>query len=418
MPRHRLRLRLGSIVTRTASTPSQNKGAIDKLLTRAFVRLALVDLAYFTSAGVAIYTLPLYITGPLGSNEAGAGLAFGAFAVSALLLRPFAGRLSDTRGRRPLLIGGAALCAVATLATAFVDSVALVVALRLVLGVAEAAFFVASFAALADLAPPSRMGEALSYNSLGLYLGLALGPPLGEVLLNMMGYVAAWSGGAALALIAMAGSIGMAETRSPRASVDGPARLIHWKAVPPAIGFFTSLAAIGGFLTFASLHAGAVGLARTSIPLLVYGTVVVIGRIAFAKIPDRLPSLQLGAAALATIVVGLTVSAVWRSPIGIILGTALLAVGVTFSTPAFFAAAFATAGPSERGAASGTVSAFLDLGLGGGPILLGLVAQSSGIPWAFGAAAGLALAGCFWTLALHHLVRRRSATSAPSRSTK
>src|SRR5215207_3646204 len=324
MPRHRLRLRLGSIVTRTASTPSQNKGAIDKLLTRAFVRLALVDLAYFTSAGVAIYTLPLYITGPLGSNEAGAGLAFGAFAVSALLLRPFAGRLSDTRGRRPLLIGGAALCAVATLATAFVDSVALVVALRLVLGVAEAAFFVASFAALADLAPPSRMGEALSYNSLGLYLGLALGPPLGEVLLNMMGYVAAWSGGAALALIAMAGSIGMAETRSPRASVDGPARLIHWKSVPPAIGFFTSLAAIGGFLTFASLHAGAVGLARTSIPLLVYGTVVVIGRIAFAKIPDRLPSLQLGAAALATIAVGLTVSAVWRSPIGIILGTALL----------------------------------------------------------------------------------------------
>src|SRR5215203_2465825 len=242
MPRHRLRLRLGSIVTRTASTPSQNKGATDKLLTRAFVRLALVDLAYFTSAGVAIYTLPLYITGPLGSNEAAAGLAFGAFAVSALLLRPFAGRLSDTRGRRPLLIGGAALCAVATLATAFVDSVALVVALRLVLGVAEAAFFVASFAALADLAPPSRMGEALSYNSLGLYLGLALGPPLGEVLLNTMGYVAAWSGGAALALIAMAGSIGMAETRSPRASVDGPARLIHWKSVPPAIGFFTSLA--------------------------------------------------------------------------------------------------------------------------------------------------------------------------------
>ena len=42
-----------------------------------------------------------------------------------------------------------------------------VVALRLVLGVAEAAFFVASFAALADLAPPDRMGEALSYNSLG-----------------------------------------------------------------------------------------------------------------------------------------------------------------------------------------------------------------------------------------------------------
>ena len=90
------------MVTRTGAIPSQNKGAIDKLLTRAFVRLALVDLAYFTSAGVAITRCRSTSPGRWGPTEAAAGLAFGAFAVSALLLRPFAGRLSDTRGRRPL----------------------------------------------------------------------------------------------------------------------------------------------------------------------------------------------------------------------------------------------------------------------------------------------------------------------------
>ena len=77
-----------------------------------------------------------------------------------------------------------------------------------------------------------------------------------------------------------------------------------------------------------------------------------------------------------------------------------MALGVAFSTPAFFAAIFATAGPGERGAASGTASAFIDLGLGGGPILLGLVAAAAGIPWAFGAAAAVALAGSIWTLSL------------------
>ena len=51
------------------------------------------------------------------------------------------------------------------------------IALRLVLGVAEAFFFVAAFeAAPADLAPPGRAGEVLSFNSLALYLGIALGP--------------------------------------------------------------------------------------------------------------------------------------------------------------------------------------------------------------------------------------------------
>ena len=124
---------------------------------------------------------------------------------------------------------------------------------------------------------------------------------------------------------------------------------------------------MGGFLAFAALRADAVGLASRSIPLFVYGSIVVVGRIAFAKAPDRLPSLPLGAAALAVIAAGLTVTAAWDTGAGLITGTALLAVGVTFSTPAFFAAVFATAGPTERGAASGTVSACLDLGLGGGP---------------------------------------------------
>ena len=130
-------------------------GSRPSLFTAAFVLLSFADLVYFTAAGVAIYALPPYVTGPVGSNEAGAGLAFGAFAITALLLRPFAGRLSDTRGRRPLLVGGALLGCVAMFLTAFAATLPLIVALRLLFGVAEAAFFVASFAALADLAPRS-----------------------------------------------------------------------------------------------------------------------------------------------------------------------------------------------------------------------------------------------------------------------
>jgi predicted MFS family arabinose efflux permease len=396
-------------MTTTSSTTHVDQNGRDRLFTPAFIRLALADLAYFTAAGVAIYALPFYVTGPLGSDKAGAGLAFGAFAVTALLLRPFAGRLSDTVGRRPLLLGGASLCAAAMFLTAFVESLALVVALRLLLGVAEAAFFVASFAALADLAPPSRMGEALSYNSLGLYVGLALGPPLGEVLVKGLGFTAAWYGAAALGLLAAVIVHGIGETATRRSTDDAPAHLIHRKALAPALGFFTSVVAMGGFLAFAALQADAVGLKGTSLPLFVYGSVVVIGRIAFAKVPDRLPPLPLGAAALVLIAFGLTVTAVWGTATGMIAGTALLALGVTFSTPAFFSAAFATAAPSERGAASGTVSAFLDLGLGGGPIVLGLVAESAGIPWTFGVAAAVALAGSAWTLSLAGMARRTPA---------
>ena len=378
----------------------------ERLLSLAFVRLAFADLAYFTAAGVAIFTLPAYVTGPVGSDSAGAGLAFGAFGVTALVLRPFAGRLSDTRGRRPLLLGGALLAAVAMLLTAHADALSTVVALRLALGVAEAAFFVASFAALVDLAPPSRLGEALSYNSLGLYLGLTLGPLLGDLLVRSLGYTAAWNGAAVLLVLAATIVQTMDETRGPRPVAEERAPLIHRRSIPPALGFLASVVAMGGFLAFASLHAETVGVTPASAPIALYGLVVVVCRIVFAKLPDRLPALPLGAAALVAIAAGLAVLALWPTPLGTLAGAALMALGVTFSTPAFFSAIFATASPSERGAASGTASVALDLGLGGGPILLGLVAGSAGIPVAFVVAAGVALTGALWSVALSTVVRR------------
>jgi len=367
------------------------------LLTRAFVLLGIADLAYFTAVGVSVHTLPLYATGPIESSEAGAGLAFGAFGISALACRPLAGRLSDNHGRLPLIVFGAALAGIGMLLLPFVDSLAAVIAIRLLQGVAEAAFFVASFALLADISPQERFGEALSYNSLGLYLGLAFGPPLAEVLIETWGYDEAWYGALALCVLAAATAVLIGEPERDPDEI-GHGKLIHVAAIAPSLGFFASLAAVGGFMTFAALHSEQVGLSDSSLALLVYGSVVVGCRLVFAKVPDRLPSLPLGAASLAAMGVGLLLMAVWQAPVGLFAGVVVTAVGVTFSTPAFFSAIFATAAPSERGAASGTASAFIDLGLGFGPIALGLVADGAGIPWAFAAGATFAFAGAVWTL--------------------
>jgi MFS family permease len=384
----------------------------ERLLTRPFVLLGIAELAYFTSVGVAIYALPLYTTGPVGSDEAGAGLAFGSFGVTALLCRPFAGRLSDQRGRIPLMIVGAMLAGVGMVLLPFVDSLAAVVVIRLLQGVGEAAFYVAGFAMLADLAPPSRMGEALSYNSLGLYLGIALGPPIGEKLLETWGYDAAWYGAGVLAVVAVLLSVAIGEPEREQTDI-GHGAMIHRPAVAISLGFGSSLAALGGFLAFASLYAEDIGMSNASVVLLIYGGVVVVSRVLFARVPDRLPSLPLGAVSLTAIGTGLVIAATWQRPLGLMLGAIVMALGVTFSTPAFFSAIFATAKPSERGAAAGTATAFMDVGLGFGPIVLGVVADSRGIDWAFAAAAGIVFAGAAWTA---FLARPRSAPDAARRT--
>ena len=315
-----------------ALLPSGAEATRERLVTAAFIRLTLADVAYFTSTGIAIYTLPLWVTGPVGSDKSGAGLAFGAFAVSALILRPVAGRLADTKGRRPLLVGGALISAAGMLGTAYADSLGLVIVLRLLLGVAEAAFFVASIAALADLAPPSRMGEATSYNSLGLYLGLAFGPPLAELLVRSGGFSAAWYGATTLSVIAALVAASIRDLRKG-APANGRMRLIHWKAVPCSTGLLRVRGGHGRALCL-RLLAGRRG--RTyppvSTPLFVCdGIVVVAGRLLLARVLDRFRPLLLGAVALVIIAAGLMIMALWTTPLGMVLGAAVFALGITLS---------------------------------------------------------------------------------------
>jgi len=138
------------------------------LLTPAFVTLTVAELAYFLAIGMMYSAVPLFAIGPIGADEVGSGIAVGAFFVTALLLRPYAGRLSDRLGRRPLLLGGSLAFALIMLAHVLVTNLVMLVALRLALGAREAFFFVAGIAALADLAPRGREGQALSFNSLAL----------------------------------------------------------------------------------------------------------------------------------------------------------------------------------------------------------------------------------------------------------
>jgi hypothetical protein len=60
----------------------------DRLFTTAFIALAAADLVYFTASGLLIGVTPFLVTGPLGSDKAGLGLALGAFSLTTVIVRP------------------------------------------------------------------------------------------------------------------------------------------------------------------------------------------------------------------------------------------------------------------------------------------------------------------------------------------
>jgi len=154
-----------------------------------------------------------------------------------------------------------------------------------------------------------------------------------------------------------------------------------------------------GFFLLGGPRAERLGLEAWSVAFLVFGGVVVASRIAFARLPDRLPPVRVIAIALVLCALGSLLAAVATSIGALLLGAAVLAVGVALLTPAVFVAIFRVVPAAERGAAAGTATIFIDLGFGGGPLVLGVIAATAGAGAAFGVAAMIALAGAMGSLA-------------------
>ncbi|HYH92202.1 MAG TPA: MFS transporter [Candidatus Saccharimonadales bacterium] len=374
--------------------------ATPRLFTPTFAVLFAAALAFFAAGSVVLPVASRFATGPLGADAVGVGISIGAFAVAALVLRPVVGWASDRFGRRPLLLGGC-LLTVAALALHLVSTtLPIFIAARSLLGVGEAFFLIAALAAISDLAPPERQGEGINIGSLSLYVGLAIGPALGETVLEVGGFTAVWLVAGALAVVATLLSWFVPET-APVARRDDPrprtsgGRLFHPAGLFPGFLILTGAWGMAGFFAFLPLHVDTLGIQNSGLPFAIYAVIVIGLRLVFAKLPDQVGPARLSGAALAATAVGLAILGMVPGLLGLYAGTVVFAVGVAFMFPGLLAVAVARVDETERGTVVGTTSVFLDLSFGLAPSLLGLAAGTVGFSGTFLISALVAAGGFF-----------------------
>jgi MFS family permease len=362
-----------------------------RIFTLHFTLVVLSGLCYFTALAMLTPVLPDYVEKSLGHGSIAVGVAVGAFAVGAILLRPFAGRIGDSVGRRVLIVGGALIVAGTTACYGLVHALWFLVLLRIASGFGEAGFFVGAATMITDLAPVDRRGEAVSYWSIAVYGGLSFGPVLGSVLHGTANYADVWFVSAGLALVAAI--IGLFTVEVERAApVTRPRHLFHRAAIGPGTVLFLGLIPLAGFTAFIPLYVDNLNVSAGAVFAL-YGILILGVRIFGARVPDRLGGRKTATIAIAVVALGIGLIAVWPTVPGLIVGTVVFALGMSLMYPALLLLALYGVSDAERASVVGTFSSFFDASQGLGALICGAVVAVTGDRGAFAAGAVCAVAG-------------------------
>jgi MFS family permease len=394
-------------------------GLVATASARPFAVLWGATFLFYLGFQLLLPVLPLYAAS-LGGREADVGLIIGVFALAAMLLRPVAGDLADRLGRRPLVLLGTAVFALAPLGYAAVRTIPALLVTRVFHGVGMGVAPTAATVIATDLTSPERRGAAMGLFGLASGLALALGPYLGIELTRRAGFLATFLVAAALEGGALALAWTLPETRAPGGRPDPPrvpaparggalgraaGRWFSATAVYPASLVLALYVSYGGIASFLPLFAVDRALGNPGLFFLVYALASLAVRPAAGRLSDRLGRRCLVAPALVVVAASLVLLARAASPRALLLAAALYGTGFGAAQPALLAMTADRAPAGERGRAMGTLYTAWELGISGGSILLGLCAARLGYEAMWGVAAACAAIGGLG--ALRDVRRRR-----------
>jgi EmrB/QacA subfamily drug resistance transporter len=106
---------------------------------------------------------------------------------AAMFLVPF-GRIADIHGRKKVFLYGTTLFTVASVLTAVSVSAPMLIFARVLQGIGSSMIFGTGVAILTSVFPPGERGRVLGINVAAVYTGLSVGPFLGGVLTQNLGW--------------------------------------------------------------------------------------------------------------------------------------------------------------------------------------------------------------------------------------
>ena len=364
-----------------------------------FAGIFIVTNLGLLAVGATLAVLPHYVKDNLNGSDLEVGIVSGAFAFTGIVCRPIAGNLADGWGRKPTVIVGALLAAVAGALYFVPAGIPGLIIARLFLGAGEGSVFTAGSAWNVDMAPEERRGRMIGLYGLAIWTGLTLGPPIGVLLQDAGGFHLVWAFAAGAPLLGAAIASRLPEQYEPtEASRTVP--FISREALGPGVTFALSVFGFAAVSAFIVLSLDERGIGHGPEVFSVFAATVVATRLLAGGLPDRIGAARCAVGAALIETVGLILLGAADDLAVVIAGA--IAMGAAFSLlfPSLSLVAVNRVGPERRGNAMGTFTAAFDLGMLVGSPLVGAAAAIAGYEAAFYVAAAAALACAAFSVAL------------------
>ncbi len=182
---------------------------------------------------------------------------------AAVFAVPF-GRIADIYGMKKIFTYGIIIFTIATFLSAISPSVMFLIAFRVLQGIGSAMIFVTGLAIITSVYPPKERGKAIGINIASVYIGLSMGPVLGGILTQYLGwrsifYVVIPLGLLVIALTALKVKGEWAECKGEKFDLSGSIiygigiimLMYGFSILPNTLGIILLILGIAGILTFA-----------------------------------------------------------------------------------------------------------------------------------------------------------------------
>ncbi|MDT9026297.1 MFS transporter [Rossellomorea yichunensis] len=377
--------------------------------TRPFF-MALVNNFFIFLVFYSLLTvLPLYVIDELHGTEGEAGLATTIFLLSAIIIRPFSGKIIELLGKKKTLIISVMFFGISSFIYFWVNDFYLLMGLRFFHGIWFSIGTTVLVAIAADMIPPHRKGEGLGYFAMSMNLAVVVGPFISLALIQWVAYSTLFMGLSFVIVIGFLCSFGIQVSEDDGVEAKTPGRLtfkdlIEVKAIPISlVGFLTSFA-YSGIMSFISVYAKSVGIFESvSLFFVVFAAAMLLSRPYTGRLYDRSGPNAVIYPSLIIFAIGLILLSIAQSVLLLMIAGTLIGLGYGALLPSFQTMSIQAAPKRRTGHATATFFIFYDLGIAVGSFVLGVVSSQFGFSALYIICSGM----IFVTIVVYKVVTNR-----------